>query len=167
MTAQSRSPHRVILSFPHLPITLGRTLRLLWQADPPRATAYLLITLIQGVLPVAAALLARLVLNRAGAVLAIEQARTAPVPVPIASAMVAAAWYAAVRFAGRFLPPIELQLGGNLLTRATGFVEQHLMAVAGAIPDLDHFERQQFQDEIAFLQREVSSTLAIWGMAGQ
>ncbi|MGI8551351.1 MAG: ABC transporter ATP-binding protein, partial [Dehalococcoidia bacterium] len=37
-----------------------------------------------------------------------------------------------------------------------GFVEQRLMAVAGAIPDLDHFERQEFQDELAFLQREVS-----------
>ena len=136
--------------------TIGRTLRLLWQADSRRAAAYLVITLVQGALPIAAALLARLVLNRAGSVLAIEHAKTSPVPVPLDAAMVAAAWYAAVRFAGRFLSPLQLQLGGNLLTRATGFVEQRLMAVAGAIPDLDHFERSEFHDEIAFLQREVS-----------
>ena len=139
-----------------IPRTIGRTLHLLWQADPPRAAAYLLITLVQGALPIAAALLARLVLNRAGTVLAIEQAKTAPIAVPFDSAMVAAVWYAAVRFAGRFLPPLQVQLGGNLLTRATGFVEQRLMAIAGVIPDLDHFERPEFHDEIALLRREVS-----------
>ncbi|HEV7214775.1 MAG TPA: ABC transporter ATP-binding protein, partial [Chloroflexota bacterium] len=136
--------------------TIGRTLRLLWQADPPRATAYLLIMLAQGVLPVIAALLARLVLNRVTVVLLIERTPTSPIVAPVNDAMVAAAWYAAVRFAGRFLSPLQMQLGGNLLTRATGFVEQRLMAVAGAIPDLDHFERHEYHDEIAFLRREVS-----------
>jgi ATP-binding cassette subfamily B protein len=152
-TVSLRSPAPLI---PSSAVTLGRTLRLLWQADPPRATTYLLITVIQGILPLAAALLVRLVLNRAGSVLAIEQAKTSPVVVPINAAMVAATWYVAIRFAGRFLPPLQVQLGGNLLTRATGLVEQRLMTVAGGIPDLDHFERQEFQDEIAFLQREVS-----------
>ncbi len=148
-----------------LALTLGRSLRLIWQADRRRASAYLLLTVGQGLIPVAAAWLAKQVLDRVGAVLALHRNGTIPDAVTVNSVMVVAAASVAVQFAARFLRPIHRQLQGNLLTRVNGHILRQMMVMGGDIPDLDHFERKAFHDELSLLEREVSwrpKTLMGW-----
>lgn len=131
--------------------SLRRALRLLWEADRARALVYLVLTVVGGVLPPVAAVLLKQTLDRAGAAL------LQPGDAALASgAFAAAGWYVGARFIGRLLQPVAEQVKGNLDAQVTGYVEQRMMAVGGAIPDLDHFERKEFRDELALLRTEVS-----------
>jgi len=133
-------------------VALWRSLRLIWEADPPRALAHLLLVVAIGVVPVAVAWLAKLTLDR------LTAAVTAPHPdaALVGSAFTIAVWYVVVQFASRLLSMLDLQLQGNIGIQVTGYVDTQMIRAGAAIPDLDHFERQEFQDELAFLQREVN-----------
>jgi len=131
--------------------TLVRAVRLVGEADPARAAAYALTTIVGGALPVATAWLAKLMLD--GVVAALG----APGDALVArTAFALAMGYAAARLVGHLLDPLEQQLRGTLDARVTGHVEQRMMVAGGAIPDLDHFERKTFLDEIALLRGEIS-----------
>ncbi|HEY8742743.1 MAG TPA: ABC transporter ATP-binding protein, partial [Chloroflexota bacterium] len=128
---------------------LGRSLQLIWEADPSRALAFLLLTLVQGGIPIGTAWLAKLVLDRLGA--ALLHSHDAAL---IHGALAVAVAYVALRFAGRILEPFREYVQVDLLNRVVGLVRRRLLAVGGSIPDLDHFERKAFHDEIALLNAE-------------
>jgi ATP-binding cassette, subfamily B, bacterial len=149
--------HKVFSPSPYLPIppsplrTLWRTLALIWAADPSAAAALLLTMLPMSGLPLALAWLSKLVLDRLNAVVVLHQ-RT---PAMIDAAFAAAALYVGLQFLSRLLDPIERQAESRLGTSIKSLVDRRTMAAGGAIPDLDHFERKEFHDEINFLLGEI------------
>jgi ATP-binding cassette subfamily B protein len=139
------SPHPLIASSA---VTLWRSLRFSWEADAPLATIYLLLIAVGGAIPVATAWTAKLVLDRL--VLALGHAHDAPLA---QAAFLAAVWYVGLQFAGRLLFTVQFHVQGNLAASVSGLVDRRAMEVGGAIPDLDHFERKEFYDEIGQIQR--------------
>lgn len=72
------------------------------------------------------------------------------------AAFAAALAYAAVWVVGRLGEPVRDSLHGNLGVRVTGNVERRMMEVGAAIPDLDHFARKAFLDEMDVLSNAVT-----------
>lgn len=136
--------------------TLGRSVRLTWEADPPRAAGYVLVTAALGAVPLIQAGLAKVVLDGVGAAVLGAGADGGTSAAAANAAPLAALFYAAVSLGGRLGEPIRDHLEGNLQTRVTGHVERRLTAAGGAIPDLDHFERKAFHDEIQLLNNAVT-----------
>ncbi|MDQ3699695.1 MAG: hypothetical protein M3442_02110 [Chloroflexota bacterium] len=128
--------------------TLGRSLRLAWEADPPRAASYVLVTAALGAVPLFQAGLAKIVLDGVGAAVLGAGANGDTSAAAASAAPMAALLYAAVWLGGRLGEPVRDHLEGNFQSRVTGHVERRLTAAGGAIPDLDHFERKAFHDEI-------------------
>ncbi|MGI8914393.1 MAG: ABC transporter ATP-binding protein [Chloroflexota bacterium] len=149
--------HEVFSPSPYLPIlpsplrTLRRTLALIWQADAGQATALVCTMLPMSGLPLALAWLSKLILDRLNAVVVLHQRSSATV----AAVFAAAALYVGLQFVNRLLDPIERQAESSLNTSIRSLVDRRTMATGGAIPDLDHFERKEFHDEIAFLLGEI------------
>jgi len=131
--------------------TLWRSLRFTWEADAAGTTGYLLLIVVGGAIPIATAWTAKLVLDRLTAALG-----QAPDPSLGRAAFVAAAWYVGLQFVGRVLSTVQFHVMGNLETRASALMDGRTMEVGGAIPDLDHFERKEFYDEIGQIQRSGS-----------
>jgi ATP-binding cassette subfamily B protein len=149
--------HAVFRRSPNLPIipsplrTLWRTLALIWEADAGAATALLLTMLPMSGLPLALAWLSKLLLDRLNAVVVLPQ-RSAAMTQTI---FLVAALYVGLQFIGHLLDPIERQAESRLGTSIKSLVDRRTMAAGGAIPDLDHFERKEFHDEIDFLLGEI------------
>jgi ATP-binding cassette subfamily B protein len=136
--------------------TLVRTLGLAVAADPRRAAGLALLTVALGLAPPVRAWLIKLVLDDVGAVAAGTAGAARPAPAAADAALAAALACAAVWVAGRLAEPARDHLHGNLATRVTGYVERRMMAVGGAIPDLDHFARKAFLDEMDILSNAVT-----------
>ncbi len=154
---------RKAIDSPYLPVppspfrTLRPSLRLIWEAAPLHAIVLLLTTLLMSGLPLALAWLTKLILDGLSAVVVLHQRS----PATIDAAFTAAALYAGLQLVGRLLDPIQRQMDGALGIRLQGLVDRRTMAAGGAIPDLDHFERKEFHDEIAFLQGEIGHRPAV------
>jgi ATP-binding cassette, subfamily B, bacterial len=149
--------HAVFRRSPDLPIipsplrTLWRTLVLIWEADAVAALALILTMLPMSGLPLALAWLSKLILDRLNAVVVLHQRSAATVD----TVFLVAALYVSLQFLGRLLDPIERQAESRLGTGIKSLVDRRTMAAGGAIPDLDHFERKEFHDEINFLLGEI------------
>lgn len=143
--------------------TLARTLGLAMEADPLRAAGLVLLTVALGVVPVVKAWLAKLVLDGVGAGMGasatlsgLSAGTGGPIGPAADGAFAAALVYGVVWMAGRLAEPARDHLHGNLSARVTGHVERRMMAVGGAIPDLDHFARKAFLDEMDVLSNAVT-----------
>jgi ATP-binding cassette, subfamily B, bacterial len=132
-------------------IPLVRSLRLIWEADRSRALTFLLLTVVQGGIPIGTAWFAKLVLDRVGAALFHRQDATL-----VHGALAVAVAYVALRFAGRIVAPFQDYVKVALINRVVGLMRRRLLTVTGDIPDLDHFERKAFLDEIALLNNEAN-----------
>ncbi|MGI8912993.1 MAG: ABC transporter ATP-binding protein [Chloroflexota bacterium] len=149
--------HSVFSPSPYLPIppsparTLQRTLALIWEADRAQAMALLCTMLPISALPLALAWLSKLVLDRLNVVVVLHQRS----PATVDAAFVAAALYVGLQFVNRLLDPIERQAESALSTSIRSMVDRRTMVAGAAIPDLDHFERKEFHDEINFLLGEI------------
>jgi len=103
-------------------------------------------------LPVALAWLSKLVIDRLNAVVVLHQRA----PATVDAAFTAAALYVVFQLLGRLLDPVQRQVDVTLSTRVLGHVDRRTMAAGAAIPDLDHFERREFHDELTLIRGEVT-----------
>lgn len=134
---------RILSAFTSLP----RVLRLVWSASPPLVTGMALITVLQGITPLANVIIARLLIDNA--LLAITHGTIQPILLPVILQLV-------VNLANRFSNRLHSTLQVLLNHRLSNYMTLLVLRKAGTL-DLPFFENSEFYDRLTRARQEVAN----------
>ena len=127
--------------------SLPRVLRLVWSASPPLVTGMALITVLQGITPLANVIIARLLIDNA--LLAITHGTIQPILLPVILQLV-------VNLANRFSNRLHSTLQVLLNHRLSNYMTLLVLRKAGTL-DLPFFENSEFYDRLTRARQEVAN----------